>query len=415
MRRSGVRPRFTETVSLTFLTAGESHGPALSGIVEGLPAGVQIDRQRINYFLAERQRGYGRSSRMKLESDKIEIIGGVRAGFSLGSPIGFTIANRDFANWSQIMSPDLETMPPAEALPAKLRPKHTPRPGHADLAGALKYNQTDMRNVLERASARETAARVAACAFPRLLLEQLEIEFTSHVVQIGSIRLDADVSFQDIATQAAASDMRCVDDQVAARMRAEVDRAREEGDTLGGEVEFRVRHVPAGLGRFSQARERLSARLAAALMSIPACKGVEIGDGFALAARRGSAAHDEIYYDDMAGSGDRRFGFRRYTNRAGGLEGGITNGEELVLRLASKPLSTLRQPLGSVDVVTKEAQSALVERSDVCAIPAYGIIGEMLLAWTLAEAMLEKFGADTTVEIERNLKTYLEQPLGKTS
>jgi chorismate synthase len=325
--------------------------------------------------------------------------------------VGFTVANRDYANWSQVMSPDLEALPPDEALPAKLRPKHTPRPGHADLAGALKYRQLDMRNVLERASARETAARVAACAFPRLLLEQLDIEFTSHVVQIGSIRLDAEVGFDDIATRASQSDMRCVDDQVAARMRAEVDRAREEGDTLGGQVEFRVRNLPAGLGRFSQAAQRLSARLAAALMSIPACKGVEIGDGFTLAARRGSAAHDEIYYDETAGPGDRRFGYRRYTNRSGGLEGGISNGEEVVLRLAAKPLSTLRQPLGSVDVVTKESQPAMVERSDVCALPAYGIIGEMLLAWTLADALLEKFGGDTKTELERNLKAYLTEPL----
>jgi chorismate synthase len=399
-------------VSLTFLTAGESHGPALSGIVEGLPAGIQVDRERIDYFLSERQKGYGRSSRMKLEADKIEITAGVRAGLSLGSPIGFTIANRDYANWSQVMSPEAEALPPDELLPARLRAKHTPRPGHADLAGALKYHQLDMRNVLERASARETAARVAACAFPRLLLEQLDIEFTSHVVQVGSVRLEAEVSFDAIATQAPRSDMRCVDDQVAARMRAEIDRAREEGDTLGGQVEFRVRHLPAGLGRFSQGAQRLSARVAAALMSIPASRGVEIGDGFALASCRGSAAHDEIYFDETAASGDRRFGYRRHTNRAGGLEGGISNGEELVMRLASKPLSTLRQPLGSVDVVTKKSGPALVERSDVCALPAYGIIGEMLLAWTLAQTVLEKFGADTKAELERNLNAFLTEPLG---
>jgi chorismate synthase len=264
---------------------------------------------------------------------------------------------------------------------------------------------------MERASARETAARVAACAFPRLLLEELDVAFASHVVQIGPVRYEQEASFEEIAQRAPESDVRCVDPQVAARMRAEVDRAREEGDTLGGRVEFRVRNLPVGLGRYSQGLSRLSARLAGALMSIPACKAVEIGDGAALAGRRGSVAHDEIYHDEGAGPGSRRFGFRRFTNRAGGLEGGITNGEELVLRLAAKPISTLMQPLGSVDILSREPRPAQVERSDICAVPAYCIIGEMMLAWVLADAMLEKFGSDTLEEIKRNLDGYLSQPL----
>jgi chorismate synthase len=400
-------------VVLNFLTAGESHGPALSGIVEGMPAGVHIDTTRINYFLSERQKGYGRGGRMKIEADRIEVTGGVRQGVTLGSPIAFKVSNLDYPNWADVMSPEpaAVTTPP-EALPNRLRPKHTPRPGHADLAGALKYHQTDLRNVIERASARETAARVAACAFPRLLLEQLGVQFASHVVRIGAVAVEREVSFEEILLHAYECDVRCVDSDTAARMRAEVDRAREDGDTLGGMVEIRVRNLPAGLGRFSQAAMRLSSRLAAALMSIPATKGVEIGDGLALAARRGSQAHDEIFYETAATPGDRRFGFRRYTNRAGGLEGGMTNGEDIVLRVASKPLSTLMQPLGSVDVETKQPSPALVERSDVCAVPPYCIIGEMVVARVLADAVLEKFGADTVREIERNMEAYLNLNLG---
>lgn len=395
---------------LRFLTAGESHGPALSGIVEGMPAGVHIDLERINQFLSMRQKGYGRGGRMKIETDRIEITGGVRRGVTLGSPVAFTLVNRDYANWSAIMDPEPEaTVVPPEALPQKLRPKHTPRPGHADLAGALKYGERDMRNILERASARETAARVAACSFPRLLLERMGVRFASHVVQVGAVRLAATADFDRIAYEAPQSDMRCIDEQTAARMRAEVDRAREEGDTVGGIIEVRVRELPAGLGRFSQGADRLSARLAGALMSIPAAKGVEIGDGFSLAERRGSTAHDEIYFEPNAPADDRRFGYRRYTNRAGGLEGGMTNGEEVILRLASKPLSTLMQPLGSVDMVTREPSPALVERSDVCAVPPYCVIAEMVCAWVLADALLEKFGADTVAEIERNLDAFLRQ------
>jgi chorismate synthase len=377
-----------------------------------MPAGVPVDRGRIDGFLSARQRGYGRGGRMKIETDRIEITGGVRRGMTLGGPIGFTLANRDYANWASIMSPDRPAADvPPEALPQKLLPKHTPRPGHADLAGGLKYGESDLRNVFERASARETAARVAACGFPRLLLERLDVEFASHVVQIGSIRFTGEATFDQIALHAEESDVRCVDPETAARMRSEVDRAREEGDTVGGIVEVRVRNLPAGLGRYSQAESRLSARLAAALMSIPAAKGVEIGDGFALAERRGSSAHDEIYFDPSAAPGDRRFGFRRYSNRAGGLEGGMTNGEDLVLRLAAKPLSTLMQPLGSVNLLSLEAQPALVERSDVCAVAPYCVIAEMVIAWTLADALLEKFGADTLDEIERNLAAYLLRDL----
>ncbi len=374
-----------------------------------MPAGLTISSDRINEFLADRQRGYGRGGRMKIESDRIDITGGVRQGVTLGSPIGFSILNRDFSNWAEIMSPEPTFDQPPEALPLKLRPKHTPRPGHADLAGAHKYGSSDMRNVLERASARETAARVAACAFPRLLLEALDIEFCSHVVQIGSVSLEGTATFEQIASDAPRSDMRCIDEKTAARMRAEVDRAREDGDTVGGRVEYRVRNVPVGVGRYSQGMLRLSSRLAAALMSIPACKGVEVGDGFELAGRYGSKAHDEIVYEKNAAAGDRRFGFRRLSNRAGGLEGGMANGEEIVLRVAAKPLSTLMQPLQSVNVRTLKSSPALVERSDVCAVPPYCVIGEMLIAWVIADVMLEKFGSDSLIEIKKHLAAYLEQ------
>lgn len=348
---------------------------------------------------------------MRIESDRIEVTSGLRAGITLGSPIGFQLVNRDYANWAAVMSPEPSTQPtPPEALPERLRPKTTPRPGHADLAGALKYGHQDLRNVLERASARETAARVAAGAFPRQLLEHLGVQFASHVVQLGSARLEGAHDFDTILERSHLSDVRCIDEQTAARMRSEVDRAREEGDTVGGMVEYRVRHLPAGLGRYSQATGRLSSRLCAALMSIPAAKGVEIGDGFALAGRRGSKAHDEIGFDPKAPALDRRFGFRRQSNRSGGLEGGMTTGEELLLRLAAKPLSTLMQPLRSVDMRTGESRPAMIERSDVCALPPYAVIGEMVLAWVLADTLLEKFGCDTLAEIESNLQGYLSRP-----
>lgn len=396
---------------LSLLTAGESHGPALTGIVEGMPSGLPISIDAIQAHLALRQAGYGRGGRMRIERDQIQILSGLRQGVTLGSPIGFQLVNRDYANWATVMSPEAPALKtPPEALPEKLRPRFTPRPGHADLAGALKYGFGDLRNVLERASARETAARVAACAFPRQLLEHFGVQFASHVIQLGSVRLEATAHFDLIHERSPQSDVRCVDDKIAARMRSEIDRAREEGDTVGGIVEYRVRHLPVGLGRYSQPSARLSARLTSALMSIPAAKGVEIGDGFALAGRRGSKAHDEIFFDDQVPRLDRRFGYRRRSNRSGGLEGGLTTGEELVLRLAAKPLSTLMQPLESVDMRTGESQPAMIERSDVCAVPPYAVIGEMLLAWELASALLEKFGGDTLGEIEAHLQHYLSRP-----
>lgn len=398
-------------MSLTLLTAGESHGPALTGIVEGMPAGLKISLEEIGTHLALRQAGYGRGGRMRIERDQIQVLSGLRQGVTLGSPIGFQLVNRDFANWSTVMSPEPpEHETPPEALPDKLRPRFTPRPGHADLAGALKYGYGDLRNVLERASARETAARVAAGAFPRQLLEHFGVRFASHVIQLGTVKLEATADFDTIHEASPPSDVRCIDDKTAARMRSEIDRAREEGDTIGGIIEFRVRNVPVGLGRYSQSASRLSPRLAAALMSIPAAKGVEIGDGFALAGRRGSAAHDEIYFDGQAPPLDRRFGYRRRSNRSGGLEGGLTTGEEIILRLAAKPLSTLMKPLESVDMRTGETSPAMIERSDVCAVPPYAVIGEMLLAWELGSALLEKFGGDTVSEIEAHLERYLSQP-----
>jgi chorismate synthase len=253
---------------------------------------------------------------------------------------------------------------------------------------------------------------VAAGAFPRQLLEHFGVQFASHVVQLGGARLEGNYDFETILERSHRSDVRCIDEQTSARMRSEVDRAREEGDTVGGMVEYRVRNLPAGLGRYTQASGRLSARLTAALMSIPACKGVEIGDGFELAGRRGSLAHDEIQFDQAAPALDRRFGYRRQSNRAGGLEGGLTTGEELVLRLAAKPLSTLMRPLGSVDMSTGLRRPAMIERSDVCAVPPYAVIGEMVLAWELADALLEKFGCDTVFELEANLHAYLSANRG---
>lgn len=381
---------------LRYLTAGESHGQALVGIVEGMPAGLEVRAEDLDLELARRQRGYGRGARMAIEHDVVEIISGVRKGRTIGGPLGFLIRNRDWENWKDEMA--------VEPGPVK-RVVTKPRPGHADLAGAIKYGHQDIRNVLERASARETAMRVAIGTVARLLLTQFGIRVVSHVVEIGRtsvpqarlLRLSPEVLHE----RAEKSEVRCADEEAGRAMMKEISEAKTRGDTLGGVFEVAALGVPVGLGSYVQWDRRLDARLAAALMSIQAIKGVEIGLGFEMARRPGSEVHDEIGYDDRA----RRF--TRETNNAGGLEGGVTNGEPLVARAAMKPISTLRRPLKSVDLVTKAPHLATVERSDVCAVPPASVVGEAVVAWEVAYALIEKFGGDSLVELRRHYDGYL--------
>lgn len=380
---------------LRYLTAGESHGPALVSVIEGLPAGLALTAAQINKQLARRQSGYGRGGRMKIETDQVNFLSGVRGGITLGSPVALIIENKDWANWRQVMSPE------QEALVDK-RVVTRPRPGHADLAGALKYGHRDIRNVLERSSARETAARVAVGTIARLLLAELGMDIMGHVLQIGPVV--AAVGQQNPAElnkAIASSRLLCADPEAEQAMVAAIDEARLEGDSLGGVFEIRVGGVPPGLGSYVHWDRKLDARLAAALMSIQAVKGVEIGLGFAAGTRVGSQVQDEIFYEK-----DR--GFYRRTNRAGGIEGGMSNGEEIVLRGAMKPIPTLYSPLQSVDLVSKEPFAASVERSDVCAVPAACVVGEAVTAWELACACMEKFGADSMDELRRHVKSYLD-------
>lgn len=385
---------------LRFLTAGESHGPALVAIVEGLPAGLPVSAEAVNRQLARRMQGYGRGARMKIEADAIEWLGGVRAGQTLGSPVAMRIANRDWANWEDVMAPEGE---------GELRRRRVtrPRPGHADLVGVLKYDRLDARDILERASARETAARVAAGALARRLLEELGIEVGSHVVSLGGVRAAAPsplpVPLNDASDR---SPVRMLDATAEAQVIGRIDAAKAEGDTLGGEVEVVVRGLPLGLGSHAHWDRKLDARLGAAMMSIPAVKGVEIGLGFEAARRAGSDVHDPIAADET-GAADLRGGFRRVSNNAGGLEGGMTTGEPLVVRVGMKPISTLMSPLRTVDLTTGGEAAAQSERSDVTAVPAMGVIAEALVALVLADAILEKFGGDSLGEIRRNLEGYL--------
>lgn len=380
---------------LRYLTAGESHGPALTSIIEGLPAGIPLTAQYINRQLARRQGGYGRGGRMKIEKDSVTIVSGVRGGFTTGSPVCLVVENRDWANWSEIMSPETDAL-----LSEKVVTK--PRPGHADLAGAIKYNQQDIRNILERASARETAGRVAACSTGRALIEQFGIGIIAHVVRIGAVEVSAGKpALEEIRQRAAVSELMCADPDAELMMKQEIDRAREMGDSLGGVFEIIVTGLPVGLGSHVQYDRKLDGRLAQALMSVQAIKGVEIGLGFKAGALPGSQVHDELFYDAVRG-------FYRQTNRAGGLEGGITNGEPLVLRAAMKPIPTLYKPLKSVDFLTKVPYEASVERSDVCAVPAAAVVGEAVVAFGLAAALVEKFGGDSLAEIRRNYNSYME-------
>jgi len=383
-----------------FITAGESHGKGLVAIVEGLPAGLPIDLSFINRELWRRQQGYGRGGRMKIESDEAEIISGVRHGKTLGSPLSLLIRNRDFDNWQDVMA----TEPREFADEKRARKLTRPRPGHTDLAGGLKYDAHDLRDILERASARETAARVAVGAFAKLLLKEIGIEIASHTAMIGGVPSEPiKATWEQIAAIADESPLRCVDAETEQKMVTLIDATKESKDTLGGIFEVVARGAVAGLGSHTQWNRKIDGRLAQAIMCIPAVKAVEIGVGVEVSRRRGSQVHDEIGYN----SAERRF--TRPTNRAGGIEGGITNGEEVRVSGHLKPISTLRQPLASVDVVTKEQSAAAFERSDIVAVPAAGVIGESMVAIVLADAAREKFGGDSFGEMKRNFEGYLEQ------
>ncbi len=379
-----------------YLTAGESHGPQLSAIIEGLPAGIHLSAPALNQDLSRRQQGYGRGDRMKIEKDTVQLLSGVRWGETIGSPVTLVVMNRDWENWSEKMSPLPEYRDESMAVTR-------PRPGHADLSGVMKYHQSDVRNVLERSSARETAVRVAVGAVAKALLAEFDIMVGGFVTELAGIcACTPQEPLETLWQMAAASETFCCDPSAEIEMKRAIDAAQSGGDTLGGVVEVQVIGVPPGLGSYVQWDRKLDARLAMALMSIQAIKGVEVGIGFDAARRPGSRVHDEIFYKD---------GYRRYSNNAGGIEGGMSNGEPIVVRAAMKPIPTLYTPLRSVDMITHEPFEATVERSDTCAVPAALVVAEAVVAIELANAMLEKFGGDSIFEIKRNLAGYREQIL----
>jgi chorismate synthase len=382
-------------VSLRLITAGESHGPGLTCIVEGLPAGLELDPDAINADMARRQLGHGRGGRMKIERDAAQVTSGVRHGRTLGGPIALLVANRDYANWEERMNPW-----PVEAAVPEV---HLPRPGHADLAGVQKYGFTDVRNVLERASARETAARVAGGALAKAFLRAVGVEVVSHVTQIGSVRAPEPdgLALEDFG-QVDASPVRCLDVEASAAMVEEINVLRKRNESLGGVFEVRAFGLVPGLGSHVSWEERLDGRIGLAMLSIQAVKGCGIGDGFDLAGRPGSAAHDEIFYEDARG-------YYRETNRSGGVEGGMSTGEPLVVRCAMKPLPTLTKPLRSVDIATRQPAEALRERTDSCTVPAAGVVGEAMLAIVLASAYREKFGGDHVDDVRAALAAYEER------
>lgn len=387
---------------LRFTTAGESHGRALVAVLEGLPAGLPVDLLQINHELKRRQWGYGRGGRMKIEQDQVDVLSGVRHGLTLGSPLALSILNRDWTNWTDVMAVEAR-----ELAPEKSRRVKRPRPGHTDLAGGLKYDVRDLRNILERSSARETAARVACGALAKQLLSVFGIEISSHVIQLGGIpQTPLELTWNQIMAIPDDAPLRCADGQVQQQMVQAIDQIREARDTLGGVFEVVAHGVIPGLGSHTAWDWKLDGRLAQAIMSIPAVKAVAIGSGIEASSLPGSEVHDEIAYNLETKE------FIRATNRAGGLEGGITNGEEVRVRGHLKPLSTLRRPLRSVDIDTKQEESAAFERSDITAVPAGGVIGEAMVALVLAGAMREKFGGDSLGEMKRNFQGYREQLRG---
>ncbi|MBX7184580.1 MAG: chorismate synthase [Vicinamibacteria bacterium] len=372
------------------LTAGESHGPAVLCLVEGLPAGLEVKKDRINAELARRQRGYGRGGRMKIEQDEVEILTGIRHGLTLGSPVTLAVRNKDHANWADVMSPDVLPEATREEGLSK-RERTSPRPGHADLAGALKYLTRDLRNIIERSSARDTAARVAAGMLAQSVLDVFGVEVRSHVIRIENAASESPVSF-DAMAEASQSDVGCLDEAVAARMRAVIDSAKKDGDTVGGEIEMAARGLPPGIGSFAQWTQRLDGLLAQALMSIPSVKAVALGEGFHAGRMRGSAFHDTIGFTSSKG-------FTRPSNHAGGIEGGISNGEEIRVRAIVKPIPTLMNRLPSVDLKTLEPSPAAIERSDTCVVPAAAVVGEAMVRIVLAQALLETYGGDSRAQL----------------
>jgi chorismate synthase len=387
---------------IRFSTAGESHGEALIALVSGLPAGIPVDLEFVNRELWRRQQGYGRGGRMKIETDKAHVLSGVRHGKTIGSPIAIEIVNRDWKNWE-------EKLPVEAGNHALHQAVASPRPGHADLAGALKFNFPDARYVLERASARESTARVAAGAFARLMLRTLGIEVASHVVRVGRVALDRAATWEEIAAVASKDEivLGCVDEPTEARMKEEVEEAARTGDTVGGVFEVVAHGVPAGLGSYANWDERLDGQLAEAVMSVQAVKAVEIGRGMEAAESFGSRVHDPINY--AAEDNGKPTRFTRPQNNAGGIEGGVSNGEDIIVRGYLKPISTLRKPLASVRFDTREATSASYERSDICVVPAAGVIGEAMVALTIARLAQEKFGGDSALELQRNFLGYIQQ------
>jgi chorismate synthase len=386
---------------LRYFTAGESHGEALVAFLSGMPAGLAVDQAFLDRELWRRQQGYGRGGRMKIERDSAHILSGVRQGKTIGSPIAILLENKDWKNWQ-------ESLPVQEGDPAKHKRVASPRPGHADLAGALKYNFPEARYVLERASARESAARAAVGAVAKLFLRELGVEVLSHVTAVGQAGLgDREISWEQILEVCSRQEivLNCVDAETEQHMKAEVDKALKTGDSVGGVFEAVAHNVPPGLGTYAQWDERLDALLAAAVMSLQAVKAVEIGTGITAAASPGSSVHDEIGY----ATNSKFTGFTRNRNNAGGIEGGVSNGEDIRVRGYLKPISTLRRPLKSVDFATREPVSAAYERSDVCVVPAAGVAAEAMVALTLARCALEKFGGDSMTESRRNFESYLEQ------
>jgi chorismate synthase len=385
---------------LRYFTSGESHGEALVAFLSGMPAGLHVDQAFLDRELWRRQQGYGRGGRMKIERDTAHILSGVRHGMTIGSPIAVLLENKDWKNWQ-------ESLPVEEGDAAKHKRVASPRPGHADLAGALKYNFADARYVLERASARESAARVAIGSLAKLLAREFGMEVLSHVISVGNASIGEEITWQRIAPLRDRDEvlLNCADADAELHMKEEVDRVLRTGDSVGGVFEVVAHNVPPGLGTYAQWDERLDALLAGAIMSLQAVKAVEIGSGITAAASLGSAVHDEIGYDESTGFA----GFTRSRNNAGGIEGGVSNGEDIRVRGYLKPISTLRRPLQSVDFATREPVKAAYERSDVCVVPAAGVAAESMVALTLARCALEKFGGDSMTETLRNFQGYLEQ------